>query len=321
MTIPAIGSPSPLPRHPTHTYSIVARDPRTGELGVGVQSHYFSVGSVVPWAEAGVGAVATQSFVRVDYGPEGLALMRQGASAPRALELLLAEDPERETRQVAMVDAMGRVAVHTGQRCIGAAGHRVGDGFAVQGNLLSNPSVWPAMKTGFEAAAGDLADRILAALFAAEAAGGDVRGCQSAALVVVEGARRQRPWQGRAIDLRVEDHPSPLEELQRLLSLRRAYSLADEAEYLLATGRGDEARGIFDRALAHAPGAGEIRFWYALALLQSGREAEAAEHFAAVLRTEPRLADLIDRLSAAGLLPSDPALVERLAGLRARLQG
>lgn len=318
MSIPAIGSSPPLLRHPVHTYSIVARDPRTGELGVGVQSHYFSVGSVVPWAEAGVGAVATQSFVRVDYGPEGLALMRGGLSAPQALERLLANDPEREMRQVAMVDAAGNVAVHTGQRCIPAAGHLVGAGFAVQGNLLTNPSVWPAMKAGFASAAGDLAERILAGLLAAEAAGGDLRGCQSAALLVVAGPCSERPWQGRVFDLRVEDHSRPLEELRRLVRLRRAYLLADEAERLLALGRVDEARATFAQAVDAAPEVAEIRFWFAVALVQTGQEAEAIEHFAAVFAAEPSFADLAGRLPDAGLLPPDPGLLGRIAALRGR---
>ena len=169
-----------------HTYSIVARDPATGDFGVAVQSHWFQVGTVVPWAEAGVGAVATQSFARIDYGPKGLELMRQGKSAKEALDQLVAQDPEKDVRQVAMVDAQGRVAVWTGPRCIAAAGHQTGNGYSVQANLMDKATVWPAMAKAFESAKGDLADRMLAALEAAQAEGGDIRGSQSAALIVVK---------------------------------------------------------------------------------------------------------------------------------------
>src|SRR5512136_1136055 len=213
-----------LPRRPVHTYSIVARDPATGELGVAVQSHWFSVGSGVSWAEAGVGAVATQSFVDPSYGPLGLALMRAGRAAPDALAGLLPADGGRDVRQVAMIDAQGRVAAHTGKKCIAEAGHRVGKDYSVQANLMASDRVWPAMAKAFEEAKGDLADRMLAALDAAQAAGGDIRGQQSAALVVVAGTPSGRPWEDRVFDLRVEDHPRPLEELRRLVGVARAYA-------------------------------------------------------------------------------------------------
>jgi hypothetical protein len=159
-----------------HTFSIVARDPVTGDFGVAVQSHWFQVGHSVPWAEAGVGAVATQSFVKVDYGPLGLRLMKEGKSSQEALDLLLSQDSEKDVRQVAMVDGKGRVAAWTGQKCIAAAGHQTGAGYSVQANLMEKPTVWPAMARAFEAAKGDLADRLLAALDAAQAEGGDIRG-------------------------------------------------------------------------------------------------------------------------------------------------
>ena len=176
-----------VPRRPVHTYSIVARDAATGDLGVAVQSHWFSVGSAVPWAEPGVGAVATQSFTEPSYGPLGLALMKAGKSAPEALKALLAADGDREVRQVAMVDAQGRSAAHTGAKCIQAAGHEVGEGFTVEANLMDKATVWPAMAKAFKGAKGDLADRLLAALRAAQAEGGDIRGQQSAAILVVKG--------------------------------------------------------------------------------------------------------------------------------------
>jgi uncharacterized Ntn-hydrolase superfamily protein len=219
---PAAAGEPPRAR-PVHTYSVVARDAATGDLGVAVQSHWFSVGSLVTWAEAGVGAVATQSFVDPAYGPLGLGLMRAGKSAREALDGLLAADAGRDVRQVAMVDAKGVVAVHTGKKCIEAAGHATGAGWSVQANLMASERVWPAMARAMEQARGDLAERMLAALEAAEAAGGDIRGRQSAALLVVRGASSGRPWADRAVELRVEDHPRPLEELRRLLRVHRAF--------------------------------------------------------------------------------------------------
>ena len=210
---------------PVATYSIVARDAKTGEIGVAVQSHWFSVGSVVPWAEAGVGAVATQSLVDPSYGPLGLAHMRAGRGAPEALEALLAGDPGRQVRQVAMIDSRGRVAAHTGRRCIAEAGQIVDEEsqFSVQANLMERGTVWPEMARAFRESEGDLADRMLAALEAAQLAGGDIRGKQSAALVVVSATPTGRAWEDRRFDLRIEDHPTPVEELKRLVRLQRAY--------------------------------------------------------------------------------------------------
>jgi uncharacterized Ntn-hydrolase superfamily protein len=193
-----------------HTYSIVAFDPAAGQLGVAVQSHYFGVGVTVPWLEAGVGAVATQSFVEPAYGPLGLALMKAGKTAPQALAGLLAADPRQDQRQVAMVDMHGNVAVHTGARCIAAAGHRTGEGYSVQANLMLRATVWDAMADAYEQTRGDLAGRMLAALDAAEAEGGDIRGRQSAALVVINAAPTGQPWKDRVFDLRVDDHAEPL---------------------------------------------------------------------------------------------------------------
>jgi uncharacterized Ntn-hydrolase superfamily protein len=212
------------PPRPVSTYSIVARDAATGELGVAVQSHWFSVGSVVPWAEAGVGAVATQSFVDPSYGPLGLQLMRAGKSAPEALQALLAGDSGRDVRQVGMVDASGKVATHTGRLDIPQAGGQAGDGYVVQANLMDKATVWPAMARAFEGAKGDLAERMLAALDAAEAEGGDIRGRQSSALLVVKAKSSGRPWADKLFDLRVEDHPDPLVELRRLVRVQRAYN-------------------------------------------------------------------------------------------------
>ena len=236
-------------RKVAHTFSIVARDAATGEMGVAVQSHWFSVGSVVPWAEAGVGAVATQSLVDPAYGPLGLDLMRAGKTARQALDGLLASDPGRELRQVAMVDAKGAVAVYTGSNCIPAAGHIAGDQFTVQANLMLNDKVWPAMAKAYRETKGDLASRMLAALDAAQSVGGDIRGKQSAAILIVSGKSTGKPWADRLMDLRVEDHPEPLKELRRLVQIRRAYRHMDDGD--LATERMravPEALGIARRA-------------------------------------------------------------------------
>src|SRR5262245_35835865 len=219
----ARGAPAPEPARPLHTFSIVARDPETGELGVAVQSHWFSVGTVVSWAEAGVGAVATQSFVNPAYGPDGLARMKQGASAPDALAELVAKDPGEAVRQVAFVDAHGHAAGHRGKNCIAAAGQHVGEGYSVQANMMENERVVPAMARAFEEEKGPLAERLLAALAAAQKEGGDVRGQQSAALLVVCGEASGHLWEDRLVDLRVEDHARPVEELRRLYGVHEAY--------------------------------------------------------------------------------------------------
>ena len=212
------GSPAiaDVPLRPVNTYSIVARDAETGELGVAVQSHWFSVGSIVIWAEPGVGAVATQSFVEPEYGPLGLHLMRSGKNASQALDALIGIDKHANVRQVGMVDANGSVANYTGEKAIVEYCDRVGDGFAVQANLMWKSTVCDAMATAYESASGDLGERLMAALEAGEGEGGDIRGKQSAALLVVSGDRNQPAWGGRVFDLRVEDHSEPLVELRRL---------------------------------------------------------------------------------------------------------
>jgi len=311
----AAAAPVAAPARPVATYSIVARDAATGELGVAVQSHWFSVGSSVPFAAAGVGAVATQSFVDSSYGPLGLELMRAGKSAEEALAALLAADPGREVRQVAMVDAKGRVAVHTGARCIAAAGHAIGAAFSVQANLMENDAVWPAMRRAYEAASGDLADRMLAALEAAEAAGGDIRGRQAAALLVVRPAASGRPWADRRFDLRIEDHPAPLVELRRLLGLARAYEHMNRGDELAAEARWDEAGCEYGAAAKLAPGIAELPFWHAVTLAAAGRLDEARPLFADVFAREVRWRGLVPRLPAAGLLPADEELLKAITAI------
>lgn len=302
----------PLPPRPVHTYSIVARDPATGELGVAVQSHWFSVGAMVPWAEAGVGAVATQSFVDPSYGPLALELIRAGRSAPEALAGLLAADEGREVRQVAVIDARGRVAGHTGKKCIAEAGQRVGQDFSVQANLMASAEVWPAMAAAFERAKGDLAERMLQALEAAQKAGGDIRGQQSAALLVVAGASTGRPWADRIFDLRVDDSPRPLAELRRLVTVARAYRHMNAGD--LAVEKKDVAGALREYGAAEklVPGSAEMVYWHAVALVDAGRLEEALPVFARAFQLDPAWRTLTPKLPAAGLLPGDPAVIRRI---------
>ena len=295
------------------TYSLVARDPETGDLGVAVQSHFFSVGSVVSWAEPGVGAVATQSFVDVAYGPRGLDLMRNGRSAAGALGELVDRDEGEAARQVAMIDAAGRVAVHTGQSCIAEAGHQVGVQMSAQANMMRRETVPHAMVEAYAAAEGErLAWRLLAALDAAEAEGGDVRGRQSAALVVVGGKRSDTPWRERRVELRVEDHSDPLHELRRLLRLRAAYDLVDDAEQAAMTGDLDAAAQHYRLAHDEAPDNIEIAFWLGLALAGSGHVEEGRGYVRRAMEVHDGWAELLRRLPAAGLLPDDPQLMQAL---------
>jgi uncharacterized Ntn-hydrolase superfamily protein len=258
------------------TYSIVARDAKTGELGVAVQSHWFAVGALVPWAEAGVGAVATQANVDPGYGPRALALLRAGHSAQQALAELLAKDPERAVRQVAIVDARGGVAVHTGGQTIAFAGHQSGTGFSVQANIMANAHVWPAMARAFEGSRGALAERLLDALDAAQAAGGDVRGMQSAAILVVGPAREAEPWRGVRVNLRIDDSSRPLGDLRRLYGIARAYDRANEGDALTAKKDFAGAAAAYRDAARLAPENEELAFWAALAQAAAGQIDEAA---------------------------------------------
>ena len=313
VTIPG-SAPTPL----AHTFSIVARDPKTGELGVAVQSHYFSVGPIVPWAEAGVGAVATQSLVLVDYGPNGLALMRQGMTAKQALDSLVAADAHHEGRQVAMVDAKGNVAAYTGDKCIPDAGHLTGEQFSVQANLMANPTVWPAMKSAYEKAEGDLAERLMQTLEAAQKAGGDIRGKQSAAILVVKAQSSGKPWADRLFDLRVEDSPDPLKELRRLMRLRRAYNLEDQGDNFISEKKPAEALQAYESAMKLAPEMVELQFWAAVSMYTNDRKPEAMKLFRGVFVKEPWYADLVKRLPKAGLFPDDPKAIKEVTDLRPR---
>lgn len=313
----AVPAPAaPAPHRPVATYSVVARDPATGDLGVAVQSHWFSVGSVVSWAEAGVGAVATQSFVDPAYGPLGLSLMRAGRSAPDSLAALLAGDAQREVRQVGMVDAEGRAATHTGALCIPAAGGQQGHQYVVQANLMDKPSVWPAMARAFESAPGDLAERLLAALDAAEAEGGDIRGRQSAALVVVKARSSGRAWADRIFDLRVEDHAQPLVELRRLVRLQRAYNHMTKGDDCVALVDWACAEREYGAARGLEPDHAEMAFWYGVALAAAGKLDDARPLFAQAFAADPRWRELVRRLPGVNQLPKDEQLLAAILSIR-----
>jgi uncharacterized Ntn-hydrolase superfamily protein len=275
------------------TYSIVARDPGTGALGVAVQSHWFSVGSIVAWARAGVGAVATQSIAEAAHGPRLLDRLAADEAPAAALAAELSADELARFRQVAVVDSAGRVAVHSGDACMPHAGDRRGEGFSVQANLMASPRVWPAMAETFEAAEGPLARRLLAALDAADAAGGDVRGRQSAALLVVPA--EGEPWR-RSVELRVEDAVDPLAELRRLLDLHDAYELADRADALAGEGRHRDAGELYVRAAEAAPANVELSFWAGLGIAAGGDLARGAERVRAALDAHDGWRALLARL-------------------------
>jgi uncharacterized Ntn-hydrolase superfamily protein len=265
-----------------------------------------------------VGAVATQSIVEPAYGPRGLALMKDGKSAPAALHQLLADDPQEAARQVAMIDRGGRVAVHTGSRCIKHAGHAVGDQVSAQANMMERDTVPAAMVRAYSAASGvAFAERLLAALDAAQAEGGDLRGRQSAAIVIVSPRATGNPVEDRPIDLRVEDHPDPLRELRRLLSLRRAYQRVDVGDQLAAAGDVEGSLAEYEAAHRSQPDNLELAFWHGVALAASGREADAAPIMRRAFEAHEGWIELLKRLPAAGLFPDDGELIARLIGTRA----
>lgn len=296
------------------TYSIVARDPETGEMGVAVQSHYFSVGSVVTWARAGVGAVATQATAEVSYGPLGLELMAAGKSAPEALEALLKIDAKAEHRQVAMVDSKGRAASHTGKSCIPFAGNVVGEGFSCQGNIMRNATVWGAMRDAYLGSKGQpLAERLIGALEAAEAAGGDARGKQSSAILVVSGDRSVPAWGGKLIELRVEDNPDPNTELKRLLRFQRGYEWVAKGDDLLSSGDVSSACAMFEKALALVPEVDELKYWVGITLLGSSERQRGLAKLREVFAKDPSYVELTKSILKSGSVPIDPSINEALS--------
>jgi len=311
----AVALPIAAADRPVHTYSIVARDAATGEMGVAVQSHWFSVGSIVTWAEAGVGAIATQSFVDPAYGPRGLDLMKSGLSAEQALEALVLVDKGRDVRQVAFVDVQGRVAAHTGTGCIEAAGHYVGEGYSVQANMMLNDKVVPAMAEAYEGTDGDLADRLMAVLEAAQAVGGDIRGKQSAAMLIVKGESSGRLWADRVLELRIEDHPTPITELKRLLRVHRAYEYMNAGDVAVEHNDLERAMAEYGNAAKLLPDNFEVQYWAAVTLATSGNIEDALPMFRAVFAADPNWIELTRRLHKPGIIPDTPegrALVERI---------
>lgn len=299
------------PLHPVNTYSIIAFDSATGQFGAAVQSHWFKVGDVI-WVEAGVGVVATQSLVEFSYGPLGLDMMAKGKNARQALDGLLASDSNNQVRQVAMIDANGLVATHTGNKCIAMAGHHVGLHYSVQANLMEKNTVWDAMAKAFENTSGDLAERMMAALEAAQAEGGDIRGKQSAAMVVVGGEPSGRSWVDRLVDLRVDDSPEPLKELRRLLNINRAYNHMNKGDEYIAVNDFDNAMAEYATAAKLAPGNPEILFWEAVTLVTVGQVEKSLPIFREVFAVDNNWRVLVPRLVDADLLPKDDAIIKKI---------
>ncbi len=285
-----------------HTYSIIARDERSGEIGAGVQSHWFSVGTVVPWALAGVGAVVTQSFTNPAFGPEGLKLLSEGTAPKEAVEEMVSKDEGRDLRQLAMIDSRGRSFAHTGRKCVAEAGHLCGKNFSVQANMMLKDTVWGAMAESFESTDGPLADRIVNAMKAAEAEGGDARGRQSAALVVVKAKGTGEVWKDRLVDLRVDDHRDPLKELARLLKVHRAYESMDAGDAALEKGEMSAALKHYSNAEKLFPRNEEMVFWHAVGLANNGRFEKAVPLFTKAFTKNPNWRVMVPRLMVNGTL-------------------
>ena len=295
-----------------HTYSIVAMDRKTEQIGVAVQSHWFAVGALCPWIEPGVGVIATQSMVEVSYGPKGLGLLRDGKPAQLALDELLEADERKELRQVAIVDAQGNVAAHTGKRCIAEAGHQIGNSFSAQANMMLNNTVWSAMASAFENTQDNLANRLLSALQAAQAAGGDIRGKQSASLLVSKNIKDDTPWKNILTNLRVDDHPDPIIELKRLLDIQYAYDLMNEGDNLLAKNENEAAKIKYQQAAKLAPDIEELPFWHAVTLADTGKLDQALPIFERVFSINKNWSLLVQRLPASGLLTEDPQVMRKI---------
>ncbi len=300
---------------PAHTYSIVAVDKNRGEIGAAVQSHWFSVFSTVPWAEAGVGAVATQSFVNPSFGPQGVELLKQGLSPEQVVGRLVASDAGREMRQLAVIDRHGRAFAFTGRRCVPEAGHRIGESYSVQANLMENAEVWPAMAQAFEQTAGPLAERMIEALAAAQACGGDLRGKQSAALLIVRGESSGEIWKDRVVDLRIEDHEEPVQELKRLLGVFRAYEHMNRGDEALEADDKEQALREYGDALKLYPDSQEIKFWSAVSLANTGQLEQALPIFAEVFRAHLGWRTLTERIYNLGLLEVDQRGYNRIVSI------
>jgi uncharacterized Ntn-hydrolase superfamily protein len=296
----------------THTFSIVAYDQQSGQIGVAVQSHWFSVGSVVSWAEAGVGAVATQSLLNVSFGPRALESLKKGYSPQKTVEELVNADEGRDFRQLAVIDEKGRVATHTGEKCIADAGYIIGKNYSVQANMMLNKEVVPAMSKAFEQSSGPLAERMVAALQAAQKAGGDIRGQQSAAIIIVRVKSTGKLWEDRLIDLRVEDHPNAVKELARILAVFRAYEHMNKGD--LAIEKGDEKTAMQEYAAAEKmfPNNTEMKFWHAVALVNIGKVDLALPIFKKIFAEDKNYIELTRRIVSNGLLKADEATLQNI---------
>ncbi len=314
---PLLYAQTPYGREPlAHTYSIVAIDPETGDMGVAVQSHWFSVGSLVTWGEAGVGVVATQSFVNPALGPTGLELLKAGFTAQQALKGLVQADPGQAVRQFAILDAQGNVAVHTGSNCIEAAGHLTGEGFSVQANMMLNNKVWGAMAEAFEKSKGEpLAERLLLSLEAAEKAGGDIRGKQSAALLVVRAKSTGKIWQDRLVDLRVDDHTDPLVELRRLYKVHQAYNYMNQGDLAIENNDVAAALKAYSTAEAMFPENEEMKFWHAVSLINVKKTEDALLIFKGIFAKNKNWQVLVPRIHKVGLLNTDEVTLKKIMDL------
>lgn len=298
-----------------HTYSIVAMDPETGEMGVAVQSHWFSVGSVVIYGEAGVGVVATQSLVNPSYGPKGLALMKQGLSPQQALDALLANDEGEMYRQVAFLNHEGNKATHTGSLCIDAAGHKQGKNYSVQANMMLNNTVWDAMAKAFESAEGPLSEKLLASLKAAEAEKGDIRGRQSAAIKIVKPEATGNSWEGTVMDLRVEDHENPIQELERLIKVHKAYDYMNRGDFAMEVGDSKKAEEMYLNAQNLFPDNIEMRYWYAINLLNNDETEKAYPILKSIFEADDNWRILTSRLKKSQLLSISDEELEKVMKL------
>ncbi|MDP5172848.1 MAG: DUF1028 domain-containing protein [Bacteroidia bacterium] len=312
LTFPLSASAQAYGQEPlAHTYSIVAYDPETGDMGVAVQSHWFAVGTIVAWGEAGVGVVATQSFVNPAFGPDGLAMLKSGLSAQRVLDSLIASDPGEAVRQLAVLNPSG-AAAHTGGSCIRFAGHIVKDHVSVQANMMLSEEVPAAMMMAYELAEGSLAERLMAALEGAQAAGGDIRGKQSAAILVVSAESTGKSWVDRKVDLRIDDSEDPLKELRRLLTVHRAYEhmnagdLAVEVEdYKTAMEEYRAAMNLYDDNV-------EMAYWTAVTLANLGRMEEAKPLFKKAFSENDNWRELTRRISENKILAADAVRLKEI---------
>lgn len=295
-----------------HTYSIVAIDPVTGDMGVAVQSHWFSVGTIVSWGEAGVGVIATQSFVNASFGPKGLELLKSGMTPQQVVDKLINEDEGKDFRQLAILDSKGNVAAYTGKNCIQPAGHLTGKGYSVQANLMMNDKVWPAMAKAFENSKGSLAERLLIALEAAQSVGGDIRGKQSAAILVVRAKSTGKVWEDRLVDLRIDDSNEPLKEMRRLLKVHQAYQHMNNGD--LAVEKNDMAKAMeeYSAAMKMFPNNLEMKYWTAIALANKGNLKEALPLFKEIFKKDKNWKTLTPRLIPNGLLTVDEKTLKEI---------